>query len=57
MRPADALLCTKVQSPNSAALGFIARAGGRVYQRCAGVVIDPRDPDVRGGVASNAGRG
>ncbi len=45
-RPYVAPLSTKVRPLNVAAQSFIANAGGTVYQRCAGAVIDPADPYV-----------
>lgn len=42
-RPYVAPLSTKVRPLNVAAQSFIAHAGGTVYQRCPGAVIDPAD--------------
>ncbi|AQT77991.1 hypothetical protein B1R94_00175 [Mycolicibacterium litorale] len=39
-------LSTKLR-PDAPAMAFIDRIGGRVYQRCAGVVIDASHPSVR----------
>lgn len=47
LRPdASRPLSTKLR-PDTAATAFVARVGGRVYQRCPGVVVDASDPSVR----------
>lgn len=47
LRPHASLpLSTKLR-PGTSAAAFVARVGGRVYQRCPGVVIDACDPHLR----------
>ena len=40
-------LSTKLPAGDTAAQAFVTRAGGRVYQRCPGVIVDASDPRVR----------
>lgn len=47
LRPdASRPLSTKLR-PGTAAAAFVAHAGGRVYQRCPGLVVDAPHPGVR----------
>ena len=45
-RPDDLPLSTKVRTANTAAMGFLTKAGAATYARCLNVVIDPNDPAV-----------
>lgn len=54
VRPERRPLSTKVRPGNIAAQGFLTCIGSRVYQRCRGVAVDPRDPAVRRWVAQQA---
>lgn len=51
-------IAAKVSPADGAASAFVRRAGGRIYQRCPGVVVDPRSAEVMAwarGTGSGAG--
>lgn len=53
LRPDGRPLSTKLRADDTeAAMAFLTRAGGRVYQRCPGIVVDVSDPNVRQWVAA-----